>query len=189
MEDKDINIDRRIFSYWNWFIRGSGAKAGYRRIINIWLIFHLVIGYVLSYSVRISLTACSNAVILPLAGIFIGLSFAWVGNANALLQSERMELIAQHHEGGFIEYAFTFQTAVLSILISLVLWGIAGLQVFDKTWPITDKYLYFIIKVIFFASSSLAVRECWGVVIAVQWMLISQNELKKIINKKEQVSP
>lgn len=176
-----------FLSYWSWFIRGSGAKAGYRRIINRWLIFHLFIGYVISYSVRISLTSCSNAVILPLAGIFIGLSFAWVGNASALLQSERMELIAKKHEGGFIEYAYTFQTAILAILISLILWGIAGLQVFDKTWQVTNKYIYFIIKLILFASSSLAVRECWGVVIAVQWMLISQNELKKNIDKEDQV--
>lgn len=178
-------IDRSIYSYWIWFIKGSGGKAGYRRIINRWMFFHIFVGYSLTYLVRIDLTSCANTVILPLAAIFVGLSFAWVGNAQALLQSERMELIYKHHKGGFIEYAFTFQTAILALLISLVLWGMAGLQVFDRTWPTTGcPNSYNLIKFILFTNSSIALRECWHVVLAVQWMLITQDELKKHLNNK-----
>jgi hypothetical protein len=178
-------IDKNIFSYWLWFLKGSGDKAGYRRIINCWIILHIFVGYSLSYIVKIDLISCANTVILPLAAIFVGLSFAWVGNAQALLQSERMELIYKHHKGGFIEYAFTFQTAILALLVSLVLWGMAGLQVFDRTWPTAGSpTTYNLIKIILFTSSSIALRECWHVVLAVQWMLITQNEIKKHLNNK-----
>jgi hypothetical protein len=175
-------INRRIFSFWYWFFFGSGGKPGFRRIINFWIIFHIIIGLVLACIVKIDLISCARTVILPLASIFVGLSFAWIGNAYAFLQTEKMEMIAKYHAGGFIEYAYTFQTAILTILISLVLWGICGLEVFDKTWPTPSNCItYFIIKIVLFTISSLALRECWHVVLAVQWILIAQNELKKNI--------
>ncbi|MDD2901150.1 MAG: hypothetical protein PHU44_01805 [Syntrophales bacterium] len=173
-------VDKSIYNYWLWFIKGSGGNPGYWRIINRWIIFHIFVGFCLTYLVKIDLTSCANTVILPLAAIFVGLSFAWVGNAQALLQSERMEPIYKRKKGGFIEYLYTFQTAILVLLTSLVLWGLAGLQVFDKTWPTTaNQDSYNLIKFLLFANSSIALRECWHVVLAVQWMLITQDELKK----------
>ncbi len=175
-----------FINYWSWFFKGSGGNPGYSRVLNKWILFHLLVGIVLSLLVTLDLGACADTVLLPLAGIFVGLSFAWAGNAQALLQSKEIQELSEHHEGGFIEYVFVYQTAILSILVTLVLWGIAGLQVFDKQWPTTSNItIYFCIKVFLFMLSSLTLRECWHVVMGAQWMLLIQNEIKKKQNNKE----
>ncbi len=167
-------------NYWQWFLKGSGGRPGYRRIINKWIFFHLAMGIVLSSLVKSDLTTSANTVLLPLAGILIGLSFAWAGNAQALMQSKEIEELSEYHEGGFVEYVFTYQTAILTILVTLVFWGIAGLNIFDK-WVPRDCYpkFYFFIKVALFTLSSLTIRECWHVVMGAQWMLLIQKEIKR----------
>lgn len=167
-------------NYWHWFLNGSGGKPGYRRIVNKWILFHLAIGIVLSILIKNDLATSANTVLLPLAGILIGLSFAWAGNAQALMQSKEIEELSEHHEGGFVEYVFTYQTAILTILLTLVFWGLAGLNVFDK-WISKDycPKLYFVVKAMLFTLSSLTIRECWHVVMGAQWMLLIQKEIKK----------
>lgn len=169
-----------MLSYWRWFLKGSGAKPGYKRILNKWLLLHILLGIFLSLLVKLNLSNCANTVLLPLVGVLIGLSFAWAGNAQALLQSNEIEELSQYHEGGFIEYVYVYQTAILTILITLVLWGLAGLQIFDSQWPtINNSNIYFFIKVILFTFSSLTLRECWHVVMGASLMLLIQKEIKK----------
>ena len=121
----------------------------------------------------------ANTVLLPLAGILVGLSFAWAGNAQALMQSSEMEELSTHHQGGFVEYVYIYQTAILTILVTLVFWGLAGLQIFDIQWPTIKKpILYFALKTFLFTLSSLTLRECWHVVIGAQWMLLAQKAIK-----------
>ena len=77
-------MNAEFIGYWHWFLKGSGGKAGFRRILNVWILLHLSIGLVLTLLVKVNLQTAANAVLLPLAGIFVGLSFAWAGNAQAL---------------------------------------------------------------------------------------------------------
>lgn len=126
-------------SYWSWFFKGDGAKPGYKRVINRFLLVHLLIGFIISLLVNLKLYVCASTVLLPLAGIFIGLSFAWVQNAQSLLQSKAIIKMTKHHEGGFNEYVFSFQTSILVILIALIGWGFAGLQIFDELWPTSNN--------------------------------------------------
>jgi hypothetical protein len=167
-------------SFWRWFFRGTGGKAGFRRLINRWLLFHLALGAGLARIITIDLGTAANAVLLPLAGVLVGLSFAWGGNAQALLQASEIEKLAEKHEGGLSDYAFTFQAAILCVLLTLVLWGIAGLQIFDKAWPTAARpYTYFAVKTMLFTLSSLTVRECWHVVLGAQAMLLSRYFVKR----------
>jgi hypothetical protein len=125
--------------------------------------------------------------LLPLVGILIGLSFAWAGNIQALLQVSEIEELTDFHEGGFAEYVFVYQTAIFTILLTLVAWALAGLGVFDQTWPTpTCESSYFGVKVVLFALSSLTLRECWHVVLGAQWMLLMQREIKRSKNKRDQ---
>jgi hypothetical protein len=173
-------MNEKLISYWHWFIFGSGEKAGYRRILNKWILLHLLVGLLLSFLVQITLETAANAVLLPLAAIFVGLSFAWAGNAMVLLQSAEIDAMAEYHSGGFTEYVFTFQTAILTILFTLVFWGLAGLKLFDSRWPTTcNPKAYFLTKTILFALSSLTLRECWHVVMGAQWMLLVQRVIKR----------
>lgn len=166
-------------SYWYWLFHGSGGKPGYRRLLNKWLLFHFLIGFLVSLAVSDALASAANTVLLPLAGIFVGLSFAWVGNAQALLQSAEISKLSDYHAGGYKEYVFVFQTAVLTILVTLIIWGLAGLRVFDTGWPTAaHPKMYLIIKVVLFCFASMTIRECWHVVMGAQMLLLVQKEIK-----------
>jgi hypothetical protein len=171
--------EKQLISYWEWLFRGSGGRPGYRRILDRWLLLHVPVGIVLSLLISLDLQACANTVLLPLAGILIGLSFAWAGNAHALLQTEEIGKLSEYHKGGFVEYVFVYQTAILTILVTLVLWGFAGLGIYDKTWPTKcNPILYFTVKAVMFVLSSLTLRECWQTVSGAHWMLRIRKEIK-----------
>lgn len=175
-----------FLDYWHWFFYGSGDKPGYRRLLNKWILVHLLVGIALSLLVRITLESSAYTVLFPLAGIFVALTFAWAGNTMVLMQSQEMKELANHHPGGFAEYVFIYQTAILVILVTLVLWGLAGLKIYDMVWPGSKaKILYSVIKALLFSLSSLTVRECWHVVMGAQWMLIIQREIKNHTAKSE----
>jgi hypothetical protein len=173
-------------NYWKWLFKGKtddegkDNKSGLRRFLDRWLVFHIFFAVVLSYVVPISLKDAANTVLLPLAGIFIGLSFAWGGNAQALLQTEEIRDFTEHHPGGFQEYVFVYQTAILLILITLILWGFAGFDIFDQYWPTTCRKLpYKIICALLFGFASLTVRECWHVVMGAQNLLLIRHRIIK----------
>lgn len=164
-------------NYWAWFFCGAeGEPAGVRSLCDRWLGLHLIVGFAMARVVPLSLEDGANRVLLPLAGVLVGLCFAWGGNAQSLLQTDEILLMADHHRGGFRQYAFVYQTAVLILVTALVLWGIAGLGVFDHTWPCCDEgcrpkgLSYFGIKTGMYLVVSLAVRECWQVVLGTQYL-------------------
>jgi hypothetical protein len=166
--------------YWRWFFRGTGAGAGLARFADRWLVVHVAIGVSLAWINSIVLKDAANSVLLPLAGVFVGLCFAWGGNAQALLQTEELEQVGERHPGGFIEYLFVYQTAILVVLVTLVLWGFAGLALFDNLWPIDSRGLaYRVVRGVLFFFASLTVRECWHVVLGAQSMLYVRHELRR----------
>ena len=92
--------DRTPIGFWLWLLKGSGGKPGFRRLINLWLIVHVVIGAGLAYVVKVDLATAANTVLLPLVGILIGLCFAWAGNELALLQTSQLSEMTVHQKGG-----------------------------------------------------------------------------------------
>lgn len=172
--------------FWWWLFRGSGGGPGLTRFADRWALVHCAIGVLLTWAVRVDLATSAATVLLPLAGVLIGLSFAWAGNAQALLQTEEIEELASYRQGGFSEYVFTYQLAILTILITLVAWGLAGLRVFDDSWPRAAHHLeYTAVKWTVFTLSSFSLRECWHVVLGAQWMLLIRRELRSRSNKRE----
>jgi hypothetical protein len=168
-------------SFWRWFFGGNqGARAGARKLLDRWLLLHLVVGTALSILVPVSLKVASNSFLLPLAGIFIGLSFAWGGNAQALLQTSEIEEMSERHPEGFSQYVFTFQLAILVILLTLTLWGLAGLHVFDDLWPTQQRGApYRIVGAVLYGLASLTLRECWHVVLGAQLLLLARRTIRR----------
>lgn len=167
-------------TFWSWLFKGSGNGAGLKRFLDRWILLHIAVGLALAVLTPISLKDAAVTLLLPVAGIFIGLSFAWGGNAQALLQSTEIENMSSFRDGGYVEYVYTFQAAILLILFVLVLWAVAGLGVFDTVWPTcSNHYLYFLISFFLFFFSSLTVRECWHVVLGAQSMLLARFQIRK----------
>jgi hypothetical protein len=175
----DHSIESSQLGFWRWFLRG-GRGRGWRKFADRWLLLHLTVGLVLAYLVPAGLSSAATTVLLPLVGILIGLSFAWAGNAQALLQTEEIEQLADYRPGGFEEYVFTYQAAILTILSSVVLWGVAALGIFDLPCPWScPTYVYFATKVALYAFSSITIRECWHVVLGAQMMLLMRRRIRR----------
>ncbi len=167
-----------LVKYWSWFFKGSGGKAGFKRVFNKWLLFlHLPIGVILALLIKQDIAQSANTVLLPLIGVFIGLSFAWASNAQSLMQTDEIAELSKHHEGGFIEYVYTYQTAILTIIATLVFWALTGLSFFNEHFS-SSKIIFFIIKTFLYLLCSLTIRECWQVVYGSQLLLLSQYRIK-----------
>jgi hypothetical protein len=167
--------------YWRWFFFGDGtSRPGILKFANLWLFFHALIGILLASAIPVRLDEASKTFLIPLAGIFVGLSFAWGGNAQALLQTTEIEEMTGKHSGGFASYVYTFQTAILVILATLIMWGFAGLDVFDKLWPTPFRpHSYFAVSATLYGLASIAMRECWHVVLGVQMLLLARRAIRE----------
>ena len=77
--------------FWQWFLTWRWDVPGIYKFWDRWLIVHLAIGLILAWVVLVPLVEASKTVRLPLASVLVGLSFAWAGNAQALLQTAEMK--------------------------------------------------------------------------------------------------
>lgn len=90
---------RRKVDYWCWFIKGSGGRPGYRRLLDKCMLLHIVVGLVLSAAVPLHLKQAATTVLIPMSGVFVGVAFAYAVNAHSLIQSKEIQILAEHKEG------------------------------------------------------------------------------------------
>lgn len=172
-------------TFWYWFFKGTGEGPGVFRFCDRWLVLHAVVGLLFAVALPITLKEAATALLLPVAGIFIGLSFAWGGNAQALLQTPEIEDVSRFRDGGYEEYVFAFQAAILLILVTLGMWAMAGLAIFDSVWPTKEcPSVYGVTAFVLFFLSSMTLRECWHVVLGAQNLLIMRFKIKQSKKKR-----
>ena len=172
--------------FWTWLFRGDGDTAGIWSFVNRWLTIQILAGLLLAALVPLSLSDAADQVFLPLVGILVGLSFAWGGSANVLLQSEEVLMLSEQVEGGLQRYVFLFQLAILSLFVTLSLWGLAALELFDGIWPTPQrKASYFCAKALIYTASVITLRECWHVIMGVQALLLAKIKIQARMRKNE----
>jgi hypothetical protein len=160
------------WEFWKWFFRGLRSRSGLSRLLlGWWTLAHGALGVSLAFLIDKPLNEIATGFLLPLASILVGLSFAWAGNAQALLQTDEIEKLVKHLPDGIETFLYGFQGAILVILITMTLWGLAAVGIFDRLEPVAEALL--------FALASLAVRECWHVVLATQLLLLSRFTMRK----------
>ncbi len=102
------------------------------------------------------------------------------------MQSDEINVIADYNLGGMQVYAFRFQAAILFLIITMVCWGLAGLNVFE---PLREKhslkFIYAIIKIILYFLISLSLRDCWHVVMGAQSMILLRRSVKKVLDRQK----
>lgn len=167
------------FTFWKWFLRGDKARPGWLKLFDRWLVLHIVVGWALGRWINTPLMEAGQTVLLPLAGVLVGLSFAWAGNAQALLQSAEIEAVAKHNPGGLKDYVYTFQTSVLILLATIVVWGLAALGLADVLWPGASQLgARMLAAQVLYGLTSLTLRECWQVVMASQWLVLMRHAVR-----------
>lgn len=170
------------WQFWRWLFIGLSSRPGYTQFTNAWLVVHIAVGVGLARVITVPVFEAAQIVLLPLAGILIGLSFAWAGNAQALLQKSEIERVAEYHPDGLLTYVFTFQLAILIILITLSAWGLAGLKFFHAP-VLQHASIQFGIEATLYFLASLTLRECWHVVVGSQLLILSRHEARKHIDR------
>lgn len=182
-----VNEDRLLISFWRWFFKGTGARPGYQRLINRAVVFHVLLGLLISFLIKGTLAEIARTTILPLSGVLVGLTFAWAGNAQSVLQTQEIRHLSEYNEGGFYEYIYVYQAAILSVLVSLISWGLLGLNLVDNYFAVADiPNIYFLMKAGFFALTSLAIRECWQAVSSAHALIRIRHEIRKAMDKKQE---
>lgn len=56
-------------SFWVWLFFGTGGRAGWKNLIQPWLIVDLVFGLVLGFVAEVNILEASRAVLFPLVSI------------------------------------------------------------------------------------------------------------------------
>ena len=187
-----------MMNFWKWFFQGDTApnskyfeqsatkRPGILAYRDWWLVFHMSVGIILMFIVPVRINEAAKSILLPLAGIFIGLTFAWGGNAVSLMQSEEIDMLANYRSWGLKEYVFKFQSAILVLLITMIAWGLAGLNVFE---PLRGKlpldFAYNAIEVLLYFMISLSLRDCWHVVMGAQSMILLRSAVKKVLDSQK----
>jgi hypothetical protein len=88
------------WDYWKWFFKGINGQAGIAKFFDRWLIVHAIIAFACAKYIAVPLHEVSTTLMLPLASIFIGLSFALAGNAQTLLLSKELKRLFNEHQDG-----------------------------------------------------------------------------------------
>jgi len=167
-----MNKDDLSISFWRWFRKGSGDKPGYTRVVRWSLAIHFVMGVIIGQCVDKPLWNVSETCLLPTLSILIGLTFAWIGNAQGLLQSKATRELGLRHKGGYIEFVFMYQLAVLVLLATVVVLAFTALQPLP-TLNVNEKHpdAYVFLEASFYGLISLAISTVWKTVNGTHYLL------------------
>lgn len=186
MSESRDSIERRVraeLDFWRWF-----AERGLRSFWDRWLVVHLLIGIALAFLVRERLSEVAKVAFLPFASILVGLAFAWGGNAVAVLQTPEMQLVGSHPEDPtrYRSWVFSYQLAILVILVTLLVWALLAVGIANEH-PLLFRHeaARVVGRTAAFALSSIAVRECWQVVLTTHRILLQRRMLQVALDKKD----
>lgn len=163
-----------------WFF-SCEKYNGFRRVINCKLFRDLLVGLVLAKIIETPAHEIANTVLIPITGTLIGLTFAWAGNAQSLLESEEIKNLSESHPGGYITYLYTYQLSVLFLIIVVVIWSLAGLHVWDYFARTKNYQVLYAIRAFYFMITTTSLRICWNVVSSVSFLM----EIKRLFQQRK----
>ena len=175
--------------FWPWLLRGTSGKAGYHHLVKWpWIILDIFVGAAMTYLTPVNLQEAATVFLLPLVGIFVGISVGWAGNAHTVLQTPELEEIADYVDGGMEGIVWEFQLAILVLLVMIVLWGLAGLGVLDVVGLTRAGLAYCGTSLLLYAGSSLSLRVCWNVVDNAQRLLVARTRMREQLRERGMLS-
>jgi hypothetical protein len=167
-----------VLDFWTWLFFGDKNvginRAGYRRVINIWIFFHLLVGVILSGISIDTPSETARLLIIPLSASLVALTFAWSGNVSSILLSDNLVELLKKHDSSFYDITYTFQLASLVILLTICIWGVTALKPFDNL----SNVPILIIKTLCFSLTSCAIREGWHVILGVSSLTVLSRNAK-----------
>ena len=162
--------------FWTWlFVGVDNTKPGLRTFWNKWLMLHCCVALFCFWQNIGSLSNIAKAAILPFAGAFLGMTFAWSGNITSLLATEQLSELSDYVEGGISTHIYTVQLSILTVFLTSIFWTLAAIGIISSNY--WSLMLYFL--------SSIAVRECWQMILFAQYMTICRDHLSRQKREKK----
>ncbi len=173
---------RRQLSFWHWF-----WHHGLRAFWSPWLIGHVFIGSLLSFLIRDRLSTVAGTALIPLASLLVGLTFAWSGNAVALLQSDELQQLGKSNNGEvFRKWVFDYQVGILAVLVTTTAWSLLAAGLVNNDYVASaSPWVRIAGRTAMFALSSLTIRECWSVASLIQRKILSIMIAKNSLPREE----
>lgn len=180
-----IRQTRREYNFWFWLIAPESARGGRKRWLNWLLVAHGLIGFAFASIFRGNLPECARSVILPLAGVLVGLTFAWSATAIGIINSKEFRRIMVNSRTGVRGTANYYQLAILVALSSTVLWAIAGLGPYETPSWVALRTARAASATFLFAFTSFAITECWSAINLTRLTLLSYNLVQGVEDRDE----
>ncbi len=178
--------------FWKWFLFGLGAREksrpGYRRLLSWFIVLDVMLGIGAMFLTDKSFEQLATSVLVPLAGVFVGVSLTWGGAAQSTMDSNELRMMGlARSDGEYADYPYAFQSAVLVIFTSLVLWGGAGMGLWDKIVKLAaGPWLRIVIGAILVGFISMSIRLCWQMILFSHELLLAKNEVWIMVERKKQ---
>lgn len=166
-------------SFWEWLIKKDrDGDRGISNLLNHWFWFHIVAAFIGSVCFKISELQLASKVAVPGAAIMVGLSFAWAGRSASLFQDKAFSEFIIRYGAPVEGYLYSFQLAILVVLIFLLLTFFIAFGGFGITTGSNDLdrniNIFFIVLL-----GSVALRECWGSIYFVNKLTIQFYKLRE----------
>lgn len=171
--------------FWKWFFRGTGAGPGWKALVfDVHVPIHVVAAVLLGIYCDKKLSDVAVTALLPLAGVLVGVAFAWATNVQAILQTKEWTSTISRSRYSVSDYVFEYLSAILVIMSTIGIWGLAALGIFDKLLPAGPNppfpVSYRIIAGVVYFLTSGSMHLCWKVVSAAQIKLVSALRLGEL---------
>ncbi|RYH00210.1 MAG: hypothetical protein EON58_01105 [Alphaproteobacteria bacterium] len=155
-----------------WMVKGvDGQPPGWHNLKPGWPI-HLGVGIGLGLLCGPNICEGASKAMLPLIGALVGLTFAWAGNANALVQTPEFQKIRRTAKIPIQEYMNYYQLAIILLVAVSILWTVVGFGPFGPSKH--SDWINRFASMPLFACTSLAIGEAIGVVNFARYKLIAR---------------
>lgn len=171
MDDGTVSRSK-VVGFWTWLVRAdSQGNRGIDNLANRWLAFHILVALAAAFLVTTDSATISKAIIIPTAGILIGLAFGWAGRSAGLLHDKEFSAFVLSYGAPPEGYVYSFQLAILTMLGFIALALVLAMGGTDLSFGDVDHDAMANRFLLGFVGS-IAVREGWGTIYFVNKLTI-----------------
>lgn len=158
--------------FWEWLANGSGGKRGISRLIGPWNYLDVLVGVIFYDNVISDQQMFAKDILLPVSGVFIGISVSSVMAFSSLMTSKELTLLSSNHSGGLIDLLYALALAVLLSLTTLIYWvAVSSLSGLSSSVFIG----------IGAAITCLSVRMAWRTILGFCWFIYLISNARRAI--------
>ncbi|WP_156111564.1 hypothetical protein [Thalassospira australica] len=135
------NNNEVYVGYWTWFLKGSGGKPGYHRLLSYWIMLDVFVGAL--SGLKILEMSDFSSLFLPIISVTVGLVIAVVIGAVSVYSNYRLYELSGGHSGGYFDYIYPYFISLMlsvSCLVYFLFMKLIGgsLEYTEISWLLFD---------------------------------------------------